>query len=165
MWGATHEPLGRKICHCGYENLFERSTLGSETISDNWKPFKNNEKCFLFHVFISCFSLFRYLHFCPDFLVVVLVKKNGLIDHLRLTSKFMTSQTGQRIITIQILPIFSFWLSSTLTYNKIKLYNISDYWSWDMLNFEFFLKGLGKVSPKQFVHDFSRKIFLMLTIN
>ena len=25
-------------------------TLGSETIFDNWKPFKNDEKCFLFHL-------------------------------------------------------------------------------------------------------------------
>ena len=26
------------------------STVGSDTISDNRKPFQNDEKCFLFHV-------------------------------------------------------------------------------------------------------------------
>ena len=31
-----------------------------------------------------------------------------------------------------------------------------------MLNFDFLEKGLGIVSPPQFVYDFSRKIFLML---
>ena len=28
----------------------ERRTQRSETIFDNWKPFKNDEKCFLFHL-------------------------------------------------------------------------------------------------------------------
>ena len=27
----------------------ERRSLKSETVSGNWKPLKNNEKCFLFH--------------------------------------------------------------------------------------------------------------------
>ena len=31
-----------------------------------------------------------------------------------------------------------------------------------MLNFDFLEKGLGIVSRPHFVHDFSRKIFLML---
>ena len=31
-----------------------------------------------------------------------------------------------------------------------------------MLNFEFFKKGLGIVSPPDFVYDFSIKMFLML---
>ena len=31
-----------------------------------------------------------------------------------------------------------------------------------MFNFNFSEKGLGLVSPPHFVHDFSRKIFLML---
>ena len=37
-----------------------------------------------------------------------------------------------------------------------------DYWSRDMLNFNFSEKGLGLVSPPHFVYDFSRKMFLML---
>ena len=32
----------------------------------------------------------------------------------------------------------------------------------DMLNFNFSEKGLGQVSSPHFLHDFSRKMFLML---
>ena len=46
----------------------------------------------------------RYLHFCPDF---GSVKKNSLIRKLWLISKFKASQTGQQIITINILPNIS----------------------------------------------------------
>ena len=46
----------------------------------------------------------RYLNFSPDFLVI---EKNGLIRKLRLISKFMTSQTGQKIITKHILSNIS----------------------------------------------------------
>ena len=46
----------------------------------------------------------RYLHFCPDFIVML---KNGLIRKLWLISKLMLSQKGQQIITIQILPNIS----------------------------------------------------------
>ena len=28
----------------------QRCTLRSETVFDNWKTFKNDEKCFLFHL-------------------------------------------------------------------------------------------------------------------
>ena len=38
----------------------------------------------------------------------------------------------------------------------------SDFWSRDILNFSFPEKGLGLVTPSHFVHDFSRKIFLLL---
>ena len=34
-----------------------------------------------------------------------------------------------------------------------------DYWSTDMLNFNFPEKGLELVSPPNFVHDFSKKKF------
>ena len=37
-----------------------------------------------------------------------------------------------------------------------------DYWSRYVLNFDFLEKGLEIVSPLHFVHDISRKIFLML---
>ena len=49
-----------------------------------------------------------------------------------------------------------------LPYNKSKLYKTLDYWSSDITNFNFSEKGLGLVSPPHFVHDFSRKMFLML---
>ena len=41
--------------------------------------------------------------------------------------------------------------------------NIIDYWSRDLLNFDFFLKkSLGIVFPPHFVYNFFRKLFLML---
>ena len=43
----------------------------------------------------------RHLLFRSDFLVMW---KNGLIRKLWLISKFMTSQTGQKIITMYIFP-------------------------------------------------------------
>ena len=49
-----------------------------------------------------------------------------------------------------------------LPYKKSKLYKTLDYWSRDTLSFSFSEKGLRLVSPAHFVHDFSRKILLML---
>ena len=49
-----------------------------------------------------------------------------------------------------------------MAYKKNKLYETLDYLSRDMLNFDFFKKGLGIDSPPYFVYDFLRKIFLML---
>ena len=57
---------------------------------------------------------------------------------------------------------FYIWIAFNLEYNKNKLYKTLDYSSRDMLNFNFLEKGLGIVSPPNFVHDFSRKMFLML---
>ena len=42
------------------------------------------------------------------------------------------------------------------------MYKILEYWSRDMLNFNFSEKSLGLVSPPHYVYDFSREIFLML---
>ena len=53
-------------------------------------------------------------------------------------------------------------IALNLPCNKNKLYKILDYWSRDMLNFHFSEKDLGLVSAPHFVHDFSRKMFLML---
>ena len=75
----------------------------SETISGNWKPFKNDENFFLLHVKSSFRSWDIYIFV----LTYWLCKKSGLIRRLRLISKFITSQTGQQIITIHILPIIS----------------------------------------------------------
>ena len=49
-----------------------------------------------------------------------------------------------------------------LGYNKSKLQKTLDYWSRDLLNFEFLKKGLWIVSPPHFAYYFSRKIFLLL---
>ena len=55
-----------------------------------WKPFKNDEKCFLFHLKSSFHS--QYIR------ILVLTfwscRENGLIRKIKLISKFMTSQLG-----------------------------------------------------------------------
>ena len=49
-----------------------------------------------------------------------------------------------------------------LAYLKNKLYKTLDFWSRDMLNFNFLEKSLGIVSLPHFVYDVLRKILLML---
>ena len=67
------------------------------------KPFKNDDKCFLFQLK----SLFR----SQDILVFVTTfwscRKIGLIRKIRLTSKFMTSLPGLQTIAIHILSNIS----------------------------------------------------------
>ena len=53
-------------------------------------------------------------------------------------------------------------IALNLPYNKSKLCKTSDYWSRDILNFNFSEKGLGQASAPLFLHDFLRKMFLML---
>ena len=80
-------------------SLKAHPTISSETISDNWKPFKNDEKCFLFDLKSFLWSWDIY-NFCPDFFVML---NKGLIRKLWLIFKFMTSQTVKQIITIHNL--------------------------------------------------------------
>ena len=65
----------------------------------HWKPFKNDEKCFLFHLKSSFRS--------QDILVFVTTfsscRKNGLIRKIWLPLKFMTSQPALQTIAIHIL--------------------------------------------------------------
>ena len=69
-----------------------------------------------------------------------------------------------------VLKIFKYlsWLfgyisiALNLAYNKNELYGTLDYWSRDMLNFDFWENGLGIVSPPHFVYEFSRRMFLLL---
>ena len=49
-----------------------------------------------------------------------------------------------------------------LSYNIFRS-QLLNYWSRDILNFNFLEKGLAIVSPPHFVYDFSRKMFLMFT--
>ena len=72
----------------------------SETLFGKGKPFKNDEKCFLFHLF----SFSRYLNFCLEFLVK---QTDGLIRKIRLISKFLTLQPGKQRVAIHILPNIS----------------------------------------------------------
>ena len=51
---------------------------------------------------------------------------------------------------------------STLSLKLDFLYQALDYWSKDMLNFNFLEKGLGMFSPPHFVYGFSSKIFPIL---
>ena len=68
-------------------------------LKDLWKWWK-----MLFSSRQKLFSFSRYLSFCLDILVI---KQNGLIRKIRLTSNFMTSQPGQQTIVIHILPNIS----------------------------------------------------------
>ena len=63
-----------------------------------------------------------------------------------------------------LINLIIFRQPSTWTYNKRNLaYNKTlDYWSRDMLDFDFLEKDLVIVFLPHFEYDFSRKIFLML---
>ena len=76
-------------------------------VLDNFWQLKNPLKWWKMFITLyeKLFSFLRYLHFCLDFLVMK--KKTGFISRLSLIPKFMTSQTGQQIITIYILPNIS----------------------------------------------------------
>ena len=50
----------------------------------------------------------------------------------------------------------------SFAYNKNKLYKTLEYSSKEMLDFDFWEKGLGIVSPPHFVYDFAGKMFLVL---
>ena len=54
------------------------------------------------------------------------------------------------------------WVRIPLLLNKSRLHKILEYWSINMLIFDFLEKGLGLVSPPHLTYDFSRKMFPML---
>ena len=60
------------------------------------------------------------------------------------------------VITLVSICFVSPWLGHTIKTN----YKFSDCWSRDMFNF--LEKGLAIVFPPHFVHDFSRKILIIL---
>ena len=68
----------------------------------DWKPFKNDEKCFLFR--LKSFFRSQDKVFMTTFWSC---RKNSLFRKVRLTSKFMTSQPGLQTIPIHILPNIS----------------------------------------------------------
>ena len=69
----------------------------------DWNPFRNDEKCFLFHLKSTSRS--------QDIQVFVMAfwscRENGLIRKIKSTSKFMTSQPGLKTIAIHILSSIS----------------------------------------------------------
>ena len=77
--------------------------------------------------------------------------------HVTLCSTYLLNNKNYDTCFLTCVSIDQVW-----TYNKSKPSDASDYWSRDMVSFNFLKKSLGLVSPPYFVHDFSRKIFLML---
>ena len=55
----------------------------------HWKPFKNNEKCFFFHLKSSFRS-----QYIKIFMTILSYRKNELMRKIRLILKSMTSQRG-----------------------------------------------------------------------
>ena len=85
-----------------------------------WKPFKNDEKCFLFHLKSS----FCFQDISSFVLTFWLFRKNGLIRKIRLVPKFMTSQPGYQTLTIHILPYISESKGNqTMTFGQLIEYN------------------------------------------
>ena len=74
-----------------------------EAIFGNWKPFKNDQKCFLFQLKSSFLS--------QDIKVFALIFwsriKKAWLKRLRSISNFMMSQPGQQTVLIHILPNIS----------------------------------------------------------
>ena len=66
----------------------------------DWKSYKNDEKCFLFHLK----SFFRSQDIKPFVKTFWSCRKECLIRKIRLTSKLMTSQPGLETVTIHIFP-------------------------------------------------------------
>ena len=89
------------------------------------KPFKNDQKCFLFNL-KHFFRSQRYLNFYLDFLVI---EKTGLIRKIRLITNFMTSQPVSETTAIHILPNTSqskdnqtMKFGQIIEYNKINIF-------------------------------------------
>ena len=71
----------------------------------DWKPFKNDWKCFFFTL-KSCFCS-QDIHSQVFVTSCCSCRKNGLIRNIGLTSKFMTSQLGLQTIAIHMFPNIS----------------------------------------------------------
>ena len=86
----------------------------------DWKRFKNDRKCFLFHLESSfCFQ---------DIKVFVTTlsscRKNGLIRKIRLTSKFMMSQPGLQTLAVYIiLNVSQYKYSKAIKFGQLIEYN------------------------------------------
>ena len=69
-------------------------------ICGNWKHFKNDDKCFFFHLKSSL--LFQDMYFI--FLNFLVMYKNGLIRKIMLTSNFIKSQPATPHINSETSP-------------------------------------------------------------
>ena len=95
------------------------------------------------------------------------MKLSQLIEYINrniFLLKNYAENKARRLVPDLLLFLKKFQSTSialSLACNKNKSYKTLDKWSRDMLNFNFSEKGLGLVSPLYFVHDFSRKLFLL----
>ena len=94
--------LNRSIKERLQRELLKGSLLGRRQFLTIESLLKNMKTAIYFMLKASLFI--RYLNFCIDFLARL---ENGWIRKLRLVLRFMTSHTGQQIITIHILPNIS----------------------------------------------------------
>ena len=94
--------LNRSIKERLQRELLKGSLLGRRQFLTIESLLKNMKTAIYFMLKARLFI--RYLNFCIDFLARL---ENGWIRKLRLVSRFMTSHTGQQIITIHILPNIS----------------------------------------------------------
>ena len=94
--------LNRSIKERLQRELLKGSLLGRRQFLTMESLLKNMKTAIYFMLKARLFI--RYLNFCIDFLARL---ENGWIRKLRLVSRFMTSHTGQQIITIHILPTIS----------------------------------------------------------
>ena len=94
--------LNRSIKERLQRELLKGSLLGRRQFLTTESLLKNMKTAIYFMLKARLFI--RYLNFCIDFLARL---ENGWIRKLRLVSRFMTSHTGQQIITIHILPNIS----------------------------------------------------------
>ena len=94
--------LNRSIKERLQRELLKGSLLGRRQFLTTDSLLKNMKTAIYFMLKARLFI--RYLNFCIDFLARL---ENGWIRKLRLVLRFMTSHTGQQIITIHILPNIS----------------------------------------------------------
>ena len=94
--------LNRSIKERLQRELLKGSLLGRRQFLTIESLLKNMKTAIYFMLKARLFI--RYLNFCIDFLARL---ENGWIRKLRLVLRFMTSHTGQQIITIHILPNIS----------------------------------------------------------
>ena len=80
---------------------------------------------------------------------------------LKSMSQWSSYHTWHYILNIEA----TMYIAACIHHIKVTVHNsikILDYWSRDMLKFDFLEKSVGIVSPLHFVYDSSRKIFLIL---
>ena len=128
------QPLKNLKCDGPLKILLKRTLKSKFFYLLQWKPLKKGEKCFLFH--FKSFFILKVFKFWP-WLV-------GHVDKNLVSIYFDSPQLGNK----NELYI------KKKNNKKNRLYKTLDYWSRDMLNFDFLEMGLGVFSPPHFVYGF-----------